>query len=47
MKRRKLNPKNVFDIQSLPDVAFRRVLAALNDIICLNVGGTRNNRDFI
>ena len=26
MKRRKLNPVDVFDIQNLPDVAFRRVL---------------------
>ena len=26
MKRRKLNPAVVFDIQNLPDVPFRRVL---------------------
>jgi hypothetical protein len=30
MKRRKLNPVDVFDIQSLPDVPFRRVLYFLS-----------------
>jgi hypothetical protein len=38
MKRRKLNAVDVFDIQSLPDVPFRRIL------YFLSVKETRNLR---